>query len=388
MADPKMKFALFLAATFTILLVGGRILILTQKVPASSDGTRRFAVPADDFSSVPQKISPKGSNEPYKKEDRSKNKAPDTLAGKRDDEIRSEAPSGNAEDFESWAVVDLQRRFGDAIQWKSRQAELLGLRKYMMVNYPEDWESKLYNILTRAFREHSDQILRTFSEFDRYRQWLEENAADLGPLGYENIKSKLDRKRREIFGQDAAELWPSRLRENLLMEVLDVLDHAQGISLEDKLSVYKDAVEDVYGRSDQSVGASYSQQLTSTPAPDNSYSAATINLNLDAVQEELMVMTVDDRANGAYRIRRQLGISDDTSEPFDSSDYRKEQQWRKGLSYMAEREALWQVHSGDELTSQLQQLRRRYFGDGAGAIAAEEAANFFRYSRKRGSDQH
>ncbi|MGD9210979.1 MAG: hypothetical protein PVI90_09380 [Desulfobacteraceae bacterium] len=293
------------------------------------------------------------------------------------------SPPTDPVEFEKWTMDYLRKKFGDSIQSKSRQADLLGLRDYMMKRYPEDWQSMLYNIVNGAFPENADAVFETFAQFDTYNQWFEDNASNLVSLDYEMIKERLNQKQYEIFGDTAAEIWSPESKTKLIKDVLSILNHAENTPLEDQLYVFKNAVEDAYHLDNEHAGSSDADQLLSELNKNKIYNMTSAFISLDSVQSDLSTMHPDERAESLYQIRSQMGFDDAALEAMAQQDRENDQKWQNGAEYMTAREELTKEYSGDELEIRLEDLREKYFDDEAQTIAAEENADFFRYKRKR-----
>ncbi|HNE21248.1 MAG TPA: hypothetical protein PLF85_16130, partial [Turneriella sp.] len=65
-------------------------------------------------------------------------------------------------------------------------------------------------------------------------------------------------------------------------------------------------------------------------------------------------------------------------ERWDALDSERENRWKSGKEYLAEREKLLKNSSGDS-TEALNELRKKYFGAEADSIAAEEAEGHLRF---------
>ena len=294
-----------------------------------------------------------------------------------------QSPPADPVEFEKWAAHQLKTQFGHTIRSKGRQAELWGLRAYLMKQYPQNWQVHLDNILRSAFPQQTDRILETFTDLDTYHQWFEDNAAFLGSLDYETIKTQLTQKRSDIFGAAAAEIWSPNSDTVLLEDILTILDHAENIPVEDQFYLYKDALNDAYPTSDNGVGSSDADHRLSDSDMSRTFHLTTAFLSRVSVQRELAQMDPDERAENLYQIRRQMGFDGPDLEAMAQMDRENDQKWQHGLEYMARREELTQAYNGVELDHRLEALRQHYFQDQAQTIAAEEATNFFRYNRKR-----
>jgi hypothetical protein len=286
-------------------------------------------------------------------------------------EFRDWMKSQDWADFEAWAAESLRAQFGDGIAETRNQVSLLELRRFLKENFPEDWDTKLSGLLRRAFPDAADQVLDTFSRMDRYDEWLEESKFDLAGMQREEIEEALWEKREEIFGDDAEEIWASDSESEHFRDLMEILDEASDIPLDDRLRLFRSAVEET----DRSGGGPLMQ--------DKRHVMTLAFLNLDSVQDELRQMSPEERAETLRHIRSSMGIDEAAIEALEKLDAERESRWQNGLRYMEEREDLVRDYEGAALEEELRFLRARYFGDEAGTIEAEEASGFFRYRRPR-----
>lgn len=143
--------------------------------------------------------------------------------------------------------------------------------------------------------------------------------------------------------------------------------------IEEQLETYRASVEDTSGvdLSDPSA------RLLRGPATE-------AFLRLEVVQERLRGLGREERAATLGKIREGLGWGEDALVRQAAVDAAKQRKWDEGLAYMTEREALLVEHDeGEALEAELSELRERYFGDAAVTLGREEAAGFFRFSRRR-----
>ena len=280
-------------------------------------------------------------------------------------------PPADWDEFEAWAAEDLRAEFSQTILNKGTQASLMELRRFLKERYPQDWETKLRDLLHKAFPDLADQVFDTFSKMDAYKEWLETNKADLATMQGEEITDVLRQRRRELFGEDATEIWKSQFGAEYVRDIVDILEESDEIPIEDKLEVFKGAIDE--------------SELDAIRAliPDGRQVMLGPFLDMESVQDELRRMSPDERAESLRRIRRSMGMNERDMERMEKLDAENEQRWHKGLQYMAEREELTGDYEGARLEEELRFLRERYFGNQARVIQAEEASGFFRYDRRR-----
>lgn len=286
-------------------------------------------------------------------------------------EFRMWMRSQDWEEFEAWATESLRTQFGQTIAETRNQVLLMELRQYLKENFPEDWDTKLHVLLHRAFPDHADRIFAAFSGMDGYNEWLEDSKFDLAGMQAEAIEEALWKKREEIFGEDAEEIWASDRESEHIRDLMGIVEEAYDLPLEDRLELFRDAVAE----SDRD-GADPLMQ-------DKAHVMALAFLNMESVQDELRRMSPDERAQGLRRIRRSIGIDEEGIEGLEKLDAERERRWQNGLRYMEEREDLARSYEGVALEEELRFLREGYFGDEARTIEAEESSGFFRFRRRR-----
>jgi len=274
-------------------------------------------------------------------------------------------------EFEQWAAKDLRERLGQGILDKGNQASLMELRELLKEHYPEDWEAKLDGLLRKAFPDLADQVLQTFHRMDAYNEWFEHNKRDLATMAGDEIQEALRQRREEIFGDDAAEIWASESGEQRIRDTLDILEDASHVPLEDRIELFRGAVEEAYG------------DRGPAPVSDKRQVMAVAFLSMESVQDELKQMGPDERAESLRQIRRTMGVDEARIEEMERLDAEREERWQSGLRYMVERDELARSYEGVQLDEELRFLRERCFGDQAKTIEAEEASGFFRYTRRR-----
>jgi transcriptional regulator of met regulon len=286
-------------------------------------------------------------------------------------EFREWMKSRDWAEFEAWAAEDLRAQFGETIEETRNQIALLELRRFLKENFPEDWETKLEDLLYRAFPDAAGRILTTFGRMDSYDEWLVENKFDLAALQEEEIREALWQKREEIFGEDASEIWGADSESAHLRDLLEILEEADDIPLKDRVRLFRSAA-------DESGPAGADPLLQ-----DKSHIMTLAFLSSESVQAELRQMSTDERAESLRQIRRSMGIDEESIEVLEQLDAERERRWQNGLRYMEERNELAEDYEGAALEEELHFLRERYFGDDAKTIEAEETSGFFRFERRR-----
>lgn len=284
---------------------------------------------------------------------------------------RLQDPPGAWAAFEAWAAEDLRAQFGQTILNKGTQVSLMELRQFLKERYPRNWEAKLRDLLHEAFPDLADQVLETFDKMDAYNEWLEMNKPNLARMQGEDIKEVLWQRRRDLFGEDATEVWASQFGTEYVRDMMDIMEESDEIPIEDKLEVFKSAIDDTELGAVRGLVAD-SRQIMLGPF-----------LEMQSVQSELGQMSPRERAESLRYLRRSMGVDEQETERMEKLDAAREQEWRRGLQYMAERDEITEAYEGARLEQELRFLRERYFEDRAKMMEAEEASGFFRYNRRR-----
>ena len=94
-------------------------------------------------------------------------------------------------------------------------------------------------------------------------------------------------------------------------------------------------------------------------------------------------MSNEQRQQEIDTIRRTIGFDETQIEYLAEQDQVKDKRWLNGYSYMEARQGLHNEFSGEELDTELADLREKHFKHEAPTIAREEEDEFFRYKRQR-----
>lgn len=291
--------------------------------------------------------------------------------------IRNDSQTGDKA-IEDRIVMELQRDYGKNISQKSTQAALFNVRKYIISLFQNaDGRKKFYEIIKRAFPDMADEIMKTLDKLDEYNQWLAENDAELSLMsGYDRILA-LWEKRNALFGEDAKEIWSGELlateaRKKNMQDTMAVLEQSNDTTLDEKLDVFKTTLQQTYENTPDEFLLNY-----------NAMSAMAF-FSLESVQEDLKQMSPDQRQLEMNKIRQELGFSQDEIEKMVEIDAEREQEWKIGLQYMEEREAVVSNYNGEERKQKLKEIREKYFKEQAKTIELEEEKDlFFRFMRPR-----
>jgi hypothetical protein len=278
--------------------------------------------------------------------------------------------------LEDQLVKELQKYYGATISEKSTQASIYDIRKNIVGSRPDGREF-FYKVLKRAFPDLADEIMATLDKLDIYHQWLMENDAVLAQMNQEEKMAALWKKRIELFGEDAKEIWVDEMmatdsRKAKMLDTLEFINGSADTTIEDKLQLYQDSLEETYK------GTPEAYFLDQKPI------LAKIFFSIDSVQNELKQMSPDERQIAINKIRRDMGFSQELVEEMEKVDQDNNQRWDVGLKYMEERKKVVEAFQGDQQKDQLKTLREKYFGDEAQTIELEEENDgFFRFERPR-----
>jgi len=276
--------------------------------------------------------------------------------------------------IEDKLVKELQKYYGATISEKSTQASIYDLRNSIIGSRPDGREF-FYSILKRAFPELADEIMKTLDKLDLYNQWLVENDAVLAQMNEEERMATLWKKRIELFGEDAKDIWVDEVmatdaRKAKMQDAIAFINESQDTTMEEKLQLYKDVLQETYKGSPEEYLLNQKPILT------------TVFFSIDSVQNELKQMSPDKRQMAINKIRREMGFTEEMVNEMEKVDQDNNRRWKVGLQYMEERKKVVEEFQGEQQQEQLKVLREKYFGDEAQTIQMEEEKDgFFRFER-------
>lgn len=273
-------------------------------------------------------------------------------------------------------VRELRKYYGADISRKATQAALACIRDRLAAASPADGRALFAKIIGRAFPDKAKEILETLNKLDIYNRWLEENRRMLLAMPPEQRLAVLWRKRTELFGDDAKEIWSGEMlatdaRMAKVRDTLQVLDEAADTPMDDKLELYEGVLRQTYINTPEAFILDQKEMLSK------------IFFSIESVQAELARMDARHRQEEINRIRARMGFSEPEIEAMAQRDAARALKWETGLRYMEEREDLERSLSGPELEKRLEDLREKYFDDEASTIELEEKDGFFRFKRPR-----
>ncbi|HPC47388.1 MAG TPA: hypothetical protein PLW83_05040 [Deltaproteobacteria bacterium] len=285
------------------------------------------------------------------------------------------SPSATASPFGKEYVKELRKYYGASIGKRSTQAALIGLRDYFASMGAQGAET-FAGLVRQAFPEEAGRIMETIAKLDLYERWLRDNRKILLAMSPEERLDKLWRKRTELFGDEAREIWTGEMlateaRMSKVRETLETLNEADGSTMEEKLEVFTGVLEQTYGGTPESFVLEQKDILSK------------VFFSIDSVQEDLKRLDPVSRQERINAIRRKMGFTEEQVASMARRDADRELRWQTGLRYMEDRDELTRTFQGEELERKLRELRERYFDDEALTIELEEKDGFFRFKRPR-----
>lgn len=285
-----------------------------------------------------------------------------------DEELRTRLQA----DFDMQDVVQYFRdTYGKTIHHKHTQVMLVEkLMSYLIKMYPDDWVVYLYAMLREIFPGMENEIFDTFEKLHKYNTWLEENNSDLAQMSSKEKRDALWKKRYEIFGQDAEQVWEAEKRIEPIYNALDTINESN-MPFDQKLSLYKQSIQEAYKTNAENFVARKQQELMNT------------FLDVESVQKDLAAMTPQERKESLKEVRKAMGLDSAALQRWEELDQIRDQRWDAGMQYMQQRAELEKKYKGQELEKQLDSLRIKYFGDEAETIRAEEESGYYRFTQQR-----
>ncbi|MCX8124089.1 MAG: hypothetical protein N3F66_07990 [Spirochaetes bacterium] len=285
-----------------------------------------------------------------------------------DEELRARLQA----DFDMQDVVQYFRdKYGKTIHHKHTQVMLVEkLMSYLVKMYPEDWVIYLYAMLREIFPGMENEIFDTFEKLYKYNKWLEENKNGLAQLNSKEKRDALWKKRYEIFGEDAEQVWEAEKRNEPIYNALDTISTGN-MSFDEKLSLYTQSIQEAYKNNSNDFVARKQQELM------NSF------LDIDSVQKDLAEMSPQKRKESLKELRKAMGLDNAALQRWEELDQIRDQRWDAGMQYMQQRSELEKKYKGAELEKQLDSLRIKYFGNEAETIKAEEQSGYYRFTQQR-----
>lgn len=285
----------------------------------------------------------------------------------------SGASQATATQTQDELVTYLRSRYGKNIRDPRVQIEMLEeLMRHFQKENPDNWEQALLAAVRAAFPELYDELAAMLERRVAYGDWMKQHRARLQGLDPQERQAAIWEERNRLFGQDVAErIWASEIKNRAVSDALAAIDTHEGASIPDKLSMYQQALEDIY------------QEHTDAYLQRHQHDALNRFIGLESVQAELSRMSAAERSQSLRQIRQGMGLDEQALARWDDLDRTRDERWEQGRAYMQEREALTAQYTDAELEAKLTELRARYFGTEAEVIAREEASGFFRFEQPR-----
>ncbi|WP_049781174.1 hypothetical protein [Hahella chejuensis] len=263
----------------------------------------------------------------------------------------------------------LQRTFGTYIQHPKVQVQVLEkLMRFVQSRYPENWREQLAILVSAAFPELQDRLMQTFAALETYTEWMNSERYALMSLSDAEKRTRLWQKREALFGEQAYEIWKDQWQAEQFQDRLANLELSSA-PVEEKITQYKQQILASFPDKAERLIANKKQELTDR------------FLSLPSVQEQLRDMPPAQRYAQLRHLRKELGMDEAALTRWEDLDKTRDERRANGDAYMAQRQALT---GGDaQNAASIQALQRKYFGNEADIIAAEEASGYFRFENSQ-----
>lgn len=271
----------------------------------------------------------------------------------------------------------LKSEFSETIHLIATQVGLKNLRDDLDRSYPDHGTELLIRILTQAFPEWVDAILKSIALMDAYNTWLESMLLSLNDMNQLEQQGVLWEKRRELFGDAATQIWQEEIsaeqeRQLTMQRTMDILDRSYDTQMEERLYILQSTFEESY--------ADKLQNMVIDPKGVLSQ----VFFGFDAVQRDLDALAPEERQAQINQIRKSMGFKDEQIAHLAEADQKREKRWQNGYAYMDARKAAEAEFTGDQLAAELDKVREKFFAHEANTIKKEEEElAFFRYTRPR-----
>jgi hypothetical protein len=263
---------------------------------------------------------------------------------------------------------------GDGFELETARGQmrfLEELARWLEEHGVEDIRAALARIVHAALPDRASALMSLWNARERYSAWMRVHRAELATLTPEERRARIWAARREIFGDRADELFEAFHRNEAIAETLHDIDQHPSGSVESRFDRYVASIREQYGSFAPQLLASRRQELMDR------------FIALPSVQSDLAALTPDERYAQLRALRTSAGMDEAALDRWASLDRERDGRWEEGARYMTERARLVATLHGDALEQGLAQLRQRYFGAEAQAIANEEASGFYRFERPR-----
>ncbi len=269
-------------------------------------------------------------------------------------------------------VDQVRERFARNMHVKHSQIKLIEqVINYLKAKYPDSWQGMVSAFLAELFPDMAEALVSKYEGLLAYNGWLETNRSDLRSMASADRRSALWAARYAAFGDDANQIWAMDIKNQQVRDALVFVNEAEGLSVNEKLSVYKESIEAAYGEQAEDFILSRQTELTGN------------FLSVESVQNQLHDMPAADRNAALRDIRLSLGMAPEAVDRWSGLDQKRDQKWQKGQEYMQERDRISREYQGEEREQEMAKLRNSSFEGEADTIKAEEDSGFYRYGNKR-----
>jgi Fe-S cluster biosynthesis and repair protein YggX len=263
-------------------------------------------------------------------------------------------------------IALLREKWGKHIGRPYVQIKMLEeLMRHCQKEQPNDWVACVNELAGAAFPQLAGKLFEQLSSLVKYNDWLTNNKDRLDKMDRKERRKLLTEMRNSLFGEDDAnDIWAAETKAENLRIAIEELKDIKGKDIATKLAHFKNALNENYGAEARAYLERHQQEIA--------------NSLLNSVQSDLKALTPTQQKHALRTIRSELGMDAAAIERWDALDNERENRWKTGKEYLAEREKLLKNPSGDT-TEALNELRKKYFGAEADSIAAEEAEGYLRF---------
>lgn len=245
------------------------------------------------------------------------------------------------------------------------------LAGWLRQRHPDTWRSELDRLVRAAFPGRADEMLALWDAREAYARWLRDHREELAGMPPDARQEELWKARRDVFEQDADELFEEALRQRSVAQTLEEVESQADRPIEARFDAYLTGIEDAYGDETRRFLRARRQEVIDR------------FLSVPSVQADLKPLDARERNEMLRSLRQAAGMDEPTLARWQKLDRRRDARWDNGRQYMEAREQAVQRHRGAELDRRLEQLRSQFFGPEATTIANEEASGYFRFEERR-----
>jgi Fe-S cluster biosynthesis and repair protein YggX len=230
---------------------------------------------------------------------------------------------------------------------------------------PDNWVACTNELAGAAFPKLADKLFGQLSSLITYNDWLTRNKGKLDKMSRKDRQNLLKDMRNQLFGGDnAKEVWAHELKVEALRDTLEDMKDIKDKDIATKLSYLKNTLKENFGDQAKAYVDRHQQELT--------------NSVMAAVQDDLKALSPTQQRHALRTIRTEMGMDSAALERWETLDNERQDRWNSGKTYLLERQKLL-ARPDAASEAELNDLRRKYFGAEADAIAVEEAEGYYRY---------